>query len=465
MITFSLAFLISDCQKKDWKIHKTSCVASAAGITTTGPQSPTRVILEDPTLNHKVNDRVLVKHENKWIEALVVALWTKMPNSTSKAPYLVKLESGTSLQLSMDNTELIRKLHTNALDNVLFAIKCGDNANEVESLAKQYQLDFNLVSKRMLLETAIVGNISVAEWLMMTYHKHNDSAAADVVLDEKGRNLVHLSIQHKQFNYLWDLVFHPWHGSDYEEFDKSSYAFLNNVLFAVDGSGNNVLHYMVLAGVSKEILSDLLEEHVRNNRGVLTTDGTLCNYKNYDQKAAFNGDVRGIDQQPNHSDKTPRDLAFSKGRKDMLELFEKFQKRVVLTHISNETRMLFKFGDEGIKQSHEMLKRYKALVKSTFTTIGPAQYLQEEPWLNRLFHRSVSISVSHRCSDLFMWFMKELKVRLDAQYQNQVYNEILNGCSTTRPHSQGKIFLSNYPQYFYKQKRTTQHLHLTHTSI
>ena len=105
--------------------------------------------------------------------------------------------------------------------------------------------------------------------------------------------------------------------------DKSSYTFLRKLFFAVDGSGNNILHYLVLAGVSTECLADVLNMNIRNNRGHWT-EGTLCCYPHYDRIAARNGDVRGIGQQPNNSNKTPRDLAIVKGRKDFIELFDKF---------------------------------------------------------------------------------------------------------------------------------------------
>ena len=386
-----------------------------------------------------MNDRVLVKHEgNGWIEAVVVALWSKVPNSTSKAPYLVKLNTVTtvdsSLRVASDSIALIRKLQANALDNVLFAIKCGDNASEVEHLANQYQLDFSLVSKRMLLETAIVGNISVAEWLLMTYHRDEDSYK--IVVDDKGRNLVHLSIHHKQYDYVLDLIVNPWEGGENKNFEKIEYwSSYHPLTLAVDGLGNNILHYAVLAG-DVQFLAHILSIRVQREKYYEVRE--LCN--EYDYAAVREGKVMGLDQRANSSDKTPRDLALSRGRKDMMELFDKFHKRVVLTYIANDT-LLLSSSEEGKRKFLDMLKKYKALVKSTFTTIGPAQYLQEDSFLNDLFRQSVYRTVLNSATDLFIWFMKEFKVRLDALYQTLLYDNILNGCMTTRPYSQGNSHL------------------------
>ena len=417
--------LVSECQKKIWKIHKISCVA--AGSSTTGPKSPSRIILEDPTLNHKVNDRVLVKHESHWKEAVVVALWTKMPDSTSKAPYLVKLEStttDTSLQVASDSTDLIRKLQMNALDNVLFAIKCGDHASEVERMATQYQLDFSLVSKRMLLETAIVGNISVAEWLMMTFHREEDSCN---VVDDKGRNLVHLSIHHKQYNYLLDLIVNPWKGGDYGDFKKVYYWYGDHSLpFAVDGSGNNILHYLVLTGDAK-FLAQILNMRVVS-RHSSAESGQLCAKYDY-AAAARKGNVIGLDRQPNNSDKTPRDLASLRGRKDMLELFDQFHKKVVLNYIGKWLEYKDFSDDEAIAKSREFIKKCKGLLKDCNIT-SPAQYLQEDPALNRLFY-SCLVNTAIQCSDLFLWIMKEFKVSLASEDRTRMYDTLLNGNITT----------------------------------
>ena len=373
-----------------------------------------------------MNDRVLVKHEgNGWIEAVVVALWSKVPNSTSKAPYLVKLNTLTTdntLQVASDSTALIRKLQTNALDNVLFAIKCGDDAVEVEQLANQYQLDFSLVSRRMLLETAIVGNISVAEWLLMTFHKCEDYSR-NVIVDDKGRNLVHLSIHHKQYNYLLDLIVNPWKSGDNENFEKINYwGGYYSLPVAVDGSGNNILHYAVLTGDAR-FLAHILKMRVqsRHYSGVQE----LC--AEYDDGAAHEGNVIGLDRRANGADKTPRDLASLRGRKDMIELFDNFHKRVVITYIGKNITDCSFSGDNAIEKSREFIKKCKLLLK--VFTISPAQYLQEDLTLNRAFYCGLIDSV--RCSDLFVWIMKEFKVFLRPDDRTRIYDNIINGCITT----------------------------------
>ena len=348
-----------------------------------------------------------------------------MPNSTSKAPYLVKLESvttDTSMQVASDSTDLIRKLQTNALDNVLFAIKCGDDASEVERMATQYELEFNLVSKRMLLETAIVGNISVAEWLMMTFYNDRDS----FVVDDKGRNLVHLSIHHKQYDYFYDLIVNPWK-KDYDNFGKIDYWCGDHSLpFAVDNSGN-ILHYAVLTG-DAEFLAQILNLRILGKEFPGIKE--LCEY----DAAALSdgGDVIGLDRQANSSDKTPRDLASLRGRKDMIELFDQFHKRVVLTYIGGMKLRGFASGGD-IEESREFLKKCKTLLKDCNIN-NPSQYLQEDPRLNRLFYCGL-VTTALNCSDLFVWVMKEFKVSIDAKDRSQIYAEIINGCYRKRPFS------------------------------
>ena len=383
-----------------------------------------------------MNDRVLVKHESKgWIEAVVVALWSKMPDSMSKAPYLVKLDASTtdsSFQVASDRNALIRKLQTNALDIVLFAIKCGDDASEVECLANQYQLDFSLVSRRMLLETAIVGNISVAEWLMMTFHRDEgsynvvDDKAFYNVLDDKGRNLVHLSIHHKQYNYLLDLIVNPWK-NDYDNFDKSSYwGRYYSLPVAVDSSGNNILHYAVLTGNAKFLAHILKMKVVSRSRADF---GQLC--AEYDYVAAGKGNVIGLDQRANSADKTPRDLASLRGRKDMIELFDEFHKRVVLTYIGRSQSHLY--GDDAIEKSREFMKKCKVLLKQSH--ISPAPYLREDPTLNQLFAESLTFYTSSMSSDWFVWLVKDFKVLLTSEDRARICEKLLNGCYTRRPFS------------------------------
>ena len=258
---------------------------------------------------------------------------------------------------------------------------------------------------------------------MMTFHREEDSCN---VVDDKGRNLVHLSIHHKQYNYLLDLIVNPWK-KEYDNFDKSSYWKRDHSLpLAVDSSGNNILHYLVLTGDAK-FLAQILNMRVVSRHSPAES-GQLC--AKYDYAAACNGNVIGLDRQPNNSDKTPRDLASLRGRKDMLELFDQFHKKVVLNYIGKWLEYKDFSDDEAIAKSREFIKKCKGLLKDCNIT-SPAQYLQEDPALNLLFYFGL-IGTAIQCSDLFVWIMKEFKVSLALEDHTRLYDTLLNGCHRTR---------------------------------
>ncbi len=117
------------------------------------------------------------------------------------------------------------------LPAVLQSIQYGDEWSVVNNLITRFSIDVKVVGQALLLSTASVGNSDVAQQLIRV-HRVPCSAC-----DINGRNILHISLLHKQFEYVL-LICCEFH---------------EKLLQGTDNKGFNFVHYLVMSK-STEVL-------------------------------------------------------------------------------------------------------------------------------------------------------------------------------------------------------------------
>ena len=117
------------------------------------------------------------------------------------------------------------------LPTVLQAIQYGDAWPVVNNHIAKYSIDVKVVGQALLLSTASAGNSDVAQQLIRIHRVSCSSC------DINGRNILHISLLHKQFEYVV-LICCEFH---------------EQLLQGTDNKGFNFVHYLVMSK-STEVL-------------------------------------------------------------------------------------------------------------------------------------------------------------------------------------------------------------------
>ena len=195
-------------------------------------------------LRFKVDTKVVIncktsgkeKKWQKWRPAIIIKLWHI--EDSKLYPYLVRrLSDNTTLYIPEDSIDLCVEMINDGMSTnigiLLQMIHCHESIKTLNEIITYYKLDINKISSHMLFTAAGVGRSDVILFL-------HDAKQDVEVIDDQGRNILHIAILKKQFELLY------W--ANKVIFESSD--LLHKLLKLIQGSDNRgftILHYAVLS--------------------------------------------------------------------------------------------------------------------------------------------------------------------------------------------------------------------------
>ena len=218
--------------------------------------------------SYQQSERVFCRksEEHEWIICIIInCFYSRLDDGNEWPAYTIITSDKSDVTFSVfEFPYSIRKYIDKPIGHIKQSIELGDDADVVKYLVSKYKMDIHLIHKQIIETSLLWGNVSVCAYLNSIKNLFNYNDRSQNVLDDQGRQIVHIAAMKKDHDllYLYNL--------------RAIFGMIPPIFKALDSKNKSILHYLVMVDnvkylehfIEKRLIFSEHLHYLRDNRKI-----------------------------------------------------------------------------------------------------------------------------------------------------------------------------------------------------